>query len=485
MNLNSLFEARDDQFEEQPLERTPLYEQYRAYSIISNNQNKYKTRQNNATLRAKISDSWHNEFCLQNVDLAPLLLNENDIVARIWTTLLYWEKPISRPPIEPTWVHLTTACVALTELACIRHLHLFALPQFVEAREFPSIEDLEKCMHTHNIAWLSSQCFDKGIVGANKELVLAAQTWFSSKVEKFRQDMTATHHKRARLMDPIDSVLNAVQTAIRDRVTKEKDAVQQGFFWKAEAHSYIQRFPLLLTHILSDITGEHWLWSYHPHLELPSLDLSVYQKANDWLGLYLDKEHPDLLWRTICDLLMETALPIGARSWKMRTRPGKQMQAEKLRSDRLFQETMGTTAVRSLLSLFDSDQKLRDIAKAGQNHPLYSIIFAATWHMNMFQESNQAVQHEFFLEDHVITSSLLLTTRALTRMKNTDRPLIVNIIGKWCLCAKSAKRGEITWMTCKNLTDAVLQWIQYIRVHHQSLLLSEFDIGPMSSALGF
>jgi hypothetical protein len=429
---------------------------------------------------AVLKEVWLSEFAKHNIEQRLNALTLNDVRCQIMAIMWYvhagrrvhingWEQRLTtdlqtdsesnrrRMPRAYTGAELLCDVgIRVASMAC-RHSALASVPMSTQ-RTSTLFPDREQLNDLYNDISFICAC----IMRQKQSLLIAS---FSSVEEMMYGNLTEEQQKTRRKWYMQPSTVALLNT--RKHLTMEETPAQQGWLWKEDMTSCIQRFIPMCNYTLGQIEYELGLLERYPMAsERCTLPYHARENAHQWLVKRFDLEQPESLINDIREQVCEHFLPMGVRIHSQRARSNTKTT---LLADLLMERYAGPMVASRITDAIATEDKLAVIAK-DQNHPLFGYVFLAMANLLWYQQSTLRNKDLYLYRDYVIPCSTLLMRDIdwfdhTWRFNNTPRPVLILLGGQWRVFFKRQWHAIPGDAGNVDALDAVLVVLYLIREH--------------------
>jgi hypothetical protein len=493
MNLVDMFEPDEgglNGFQAMPEDHENLLKEVEFCENLINNQLKTpEVAIDFSMYKDKIKHSLMQKFTLFNETKLPELLNGNDAMFRVFITMTYLDSCFNTKDLsiannnDNTWGVLVNACCSLADIASFRYMHL--LDSSRSPAPYLSEKQLIYRLKNDKIGFVISLLY-KNINRVYHEDIQEELPIYLIR-QQLQPQITAHDQEETRKRERVLKVKFAEPSEhwikIREIATHKSEEQQFGYLWKSTPESYVERFPILCTHVISELLYEHWLLDQFPINVnvLKPIPSAVYDKCHNFMLRFFRYEIQGAFFAILHKSVFEHHMPLGARSYTVRISRSGETRGLLETPEIVFQKAIGTTATKYLVSLMDTENKIIEIGK-NKKHPLYPFVFLAVFHFHMLQSSSAATNRQFFYRDRVFANSRFLADKRVIRHLNITNdktiPVIMCVTNVWHVYHRRQ------WLPCSGLIEAILQWATIVIKDFDGFLIDRFQIKAVVEPFG-
>lgn len=252
----------------------------------------------------------------------------------------------------------------------------------------------------------------------------------------------------------------------RSRLSNQASAFQQGWFFSKKVSLVFMKYIPLATTIFTTCSLEQRILETYPIVSFPATDIPTHwiENLQLWVKYKLRYELPDVVQRSIRDVIFDRLLPIGCRPLMRQV-----FNRETMSADTMFQKFVSTDSALDILEQFKSPEQLTTIAST-PSHLYYGAILTILIDIEMQQQLIRLQKQDCgfqFQHDCMIEASTLIIKDTLDRLDTQgDRgPLLIELRGQWYVFSgKTLSFYErepsfyMQWLVFCSLLQRVYQW---------------------------
>jgi hypothetical protein len=269
----------------------------------------------------------------------------------------------------------------------------------------------------------------------------------------------------------------------RTFLTQGEIPALQGWMWKEQAASYVERFIPLCTNVFAQLECEYRLHdAFRVNTQKWTMPFQARENAHLWLNKKFTLEQAETLFKNLREYTCEHHLPMGMRIHRKRARSS---TITPIDADLVMQQYLGTAVTLKITSVFQNETLLAAIA-GEQAHPLYGYLFLAMLDLEWSRIAGKREQLLYLYADYVVPCSLFLFRQieeeerpGQLRHNQFPRPRVMMVCGEWKVLHQGQWQ-EATTGTCKDLMDALLLMLLIIRDEFDNTLENDMNLSELT-----